>query len=138
MARKPSQYIELSGGLFEPGMVEGLYEAIGAGVKQIAEDFAVPVMMGFIEQGGFVKTRSLLLSVDSDFKQGDGRIGYAKVAPTDVWPKPKRPTRTWIARGERGGQKLRPGFNIFSRTATRVKQQNFEHEIADRIARLLE
>lgn len=136
MARKASQYIELSGPLFEGDVQDRIYDVIAKGIERIGEE-SQGVMMGFIQAGGFVKTGELLHSVDAKFKRQPGGIGFSKVMPTAVWPEKNRPTRTWIARGTRKGQKLRPGYDIFSRTATRMRQTGIVEQIADDIAKAL-
>lgn len=135
MARKGSQYIELSGPLFDDDAIAKFKDAVAWGIEELADE-ADDIMGSFIMQGGFVDTGRLLRSVDVDFIRTGGQIGYAKVLPTDVWPEPNRPTRTWIARGTRGGVKLRKQFDIFSRTSTRVRalDQSF---IADKISTVL-
>lgn len=135
MARKGSQYLELSGPLFDDDAIEKFKDAVAWGIEELADE-ADDIMGSFIMQGGFVDTGRLLRSVDADFIRTGGQIGYAKVLPTDVWPEPDRPTRTWIARGVRGGVKLRKQFDIFSRTATRVRSldQSF---IATKISTVL-
>lgn len=135
MARRPSQYIELSGPLFEEDAIANFRQAVREGIEDLAEE-ADDIMASHIAAGGLIDTGRLLRSVDIIYIRTGDQIGYAKIMPTDVWPEKDRPTRTWIARGVRGGVKLRKQYDIFSRTATRVRQidQSF---IADKIAEVL-
>lgn len=130
-------YVELDGPLFDPEVVKRFKAAVGAEIEAIGDD-AAGIMMGFVAAGGFVKTGRLLRSVTSEFRQTPGLIGYAKVYPTDVWPEPDRPTRTWISRGVRRGVKLRKAYDIFGRTTTRVKQQGVQQRVADAVQKVLE
>jgi hypothetical protein len=119
MARKPSEYVEVSGPLFEPDVVRRVKRAIGKGVEEVGEESA-GVMMGFIA-ARFMDTGAFMRSVESDFRQSGDNIGYAKVAPTAAWPEPGRPTKTWAETGQRGGKRLRKGAYIMRNTATRVR-----------------
>lgn len=135
MPRRPSQYIELSGPLFEDDVIARFKGAVAEGLQELADE-ADDIMASVIAAGGLIHTGRLLRSVDAQYIRTGTNIGYAKIVPTDVWPEPDRPTRTWITRGMRSGIKLRRGYDIFSRTATRVRQidQSF---IADMIAEAL-
>lgn len=135
MARRPTPYIELSGPLFEPDAIDKFRDAVAEGIEDLADE-ADDIMVSFIAAGGFIHSGRLLRSVDVDYIRRPGAIGYAKVWPTDVWPNASRPTRTWIARGVRGGVKMRKSYDIFARTATRVRQID-QQFIADKIANVL-
>jgi len=135
MARRPSTYIELSGPLFADDAIAKFKDAVAEGIQDLAEE-ADDIMASHIAAGGLIDTGRLLRSVDIIRVRSGGNIGYAYIAPTDVWPDADRPTRVWISRGTRRGVKLRKQYDIFSRTATRVRQidQSF---IADKIATVL-
>jgi hypothetical protein len=93
-------------------------------------------MASVIAQGGFVRTGTFLRSVSALAKHSGDAIGFEKIQPTGQWPAPGRPTLTWADRGTRKGLKLRKSLNIFSRTATGLRNidQGF---IADKIAEAL-
>lgn len=135
MARRPTPYIELSGPLFELDVIKRFNGAVRWGIEELANE-ADDIMASHIAKGGLIDTGRLLRSVDVTLVRSGDAVGYAKIMPTDVWPSPHRPTRTWIARGIRGGVKLRKQYDIFSRTATAVRRidQGF---IAERIAEVL-
>ena len=137
MARKPSEYIELSGPLFDADMTERVNDAIASGIKELGED-AQEIMVGFISQAGFVRTGAFISSTESHFKRrGRSEVGFARVSPMDVWSGAGgKPTKTWLARGTREGVKLRKGNNVWAKTATRVNAMKVER-IADKIAEAL-
>ena len=138
MARIQKQYIEIDGPLFDPDMVRRFKDAVAEGIEELADE-ADDIMASQILAGGFVRTRQFLESVDVVFiRSSPDVIGYAKILPTAVWPKPDRPTRTWIAYGQRRGVKLRGGFNIFARTATVLRRMQPEERIAKRVQTVLE
>lgn len=160
MPRKPSQYIELDGPLFDENMKHRFVIAVREGMEDLSEDLE-GVMAATISQGGFVKSGDFLRSVDSVQRyRGLDEVGYIKIYPMDSWSgtitlghagaKTKsgkarmtvtsvsssnhRPTRTWADRGTRRGVKLRKGLNIFSRTATagrNIDKQQFADKIAE-------
>lgn len=138
MPRKPNQYVELEGPLFDPNVIRNFKQAVAEGIEELADE-GQDVMMAQISAGGFVRTGQFLRSVDVVFtRSSQDVIGYAKVAPTAVWPDADRPTRTWIARGLRGGVKMRKSFDIFSRTTTVLRQMQPEERIAKRVQVVLE
>ena len=163
MARKKSEYIELDGPLFDADMTEKVNDAVAEGIEELGED-AAEIMVSFISAAGFVASGAFISSTDSVFKRsGRGVVGFAKVTPTDTWSgsitlghagattksgKAKlsvtsvssgnnRPPKTWLATGTRGGKKLRPGNNVWAKTATRVNAMKVQR-IADKIAKALE
>ncbi|MBI5289698.1 MAG: hypothetical protein HY873_12065 [Chloroflexi bacterium] len=138
MSRKPNQFIELDGPLFDPNVVRNFKQAVAEGIEELADE-GDDVMMAQISAGGFVRTGQFLRSVDVVFVRSSlDVIGYAKILPTAVWPDADRPTRTWIARGLRGGVKMRKGFDIFARTTTVLRQMQPEERIARRVQVVLE
>ena len=38
MARRPNQYIELSGPLFEPTLIKGFNDAVSEGIQELADE----------------------------------------------------------------------------------------------------
>ena len=116
-------------------MIRKFKDAVAEGIEELADE-ADDIMGSFILQSGHVDTGRLLRSVDVVYIRTGGAIGYAKVLPTDVWPDADRPTRTWIAHGQRKGVKLMKQFDIFSRTTTRVRSID-KSFIADKIAKVL-
>lgn len=121
LKRRPNEYIELSGVIFDPGVQRVFNDAVAEGIEELGVE-AVGVMMGFIQRGGFVDTGQFLQSVESQFvRAGGDTSGYAVVAPTAVWPEPDRPTRYFAERGVRGGVRLRKGIWLFRNTATRMR-----------------
>ena len=116
------KYIELDGPLFDPDVIKRFKDEVAEGIEEVGDE-AAGILAGFTANRGFVRS-------------GDA-IGYAKVAPTAVWPTAARPTRTWAERGVRNGVRLRKGLWLFRNTATRTRQLDFEHMFAERIRRAL-
>lgn len=138
MARRPNQYIEFEGPLFDPDVIRRFKDAVAEGIEELADE-GDDVMMAQIAKGGFVRTGQLLRSVDVVFvRRSRDVIGYAKILPTAVWPDPDRPTRTWIAHGVRRGVKMRRGFDIFTRTTTVLRRMQPAERIAARVQTVLE
>lgn len=83
--RKPNQYIELDGPLFDPGMIRLFNGAVYAGMAELADE-ADDIMAAQISAGGLVASGRLLRSVDIQTKRSSQDvIGYFKIEPTDVW-----------------------------------------------------
>jgi hypothetical protein len=122
MARK---YIELSGPLFDADVQSHINLGVAEGIEKLA-DTAAGILAGFVSAAGFVKTGAFLQSIDSKLVRSGNSVGYMKIAPTDVWPTPGRPTRTWFEAGTRGGKKLRKANGGFSKTTTRVNTMSYE------------
>lgn len=138
MARRPNQYVELEGPLFDPDVIARFKDAVAEGIEELADE-GDDVMMSQIAKGGFERTGQLLRSVDVVFvRRSRDVIGYAKILPTAVWPDPDRPTRTWLAHGVRSGTKLRRGFDFFTRTTTVLRRMQPEERIAARVQTVLE
>lgn len=137
MARKPSQYIELDGPLFEADMGLRVKDALAEGVEELGED-AAEIMVSLIARAGFVRTGAFISSTESIFKRrGRDEVGFARVTPSDSWKGVSgRPTKTWLARGERRGVKLRKGSDVWRQTTTRVNAMKYDF-IADKIAKVL-
>ena len=137
MPRKPSQFIELDGPLFDADMSLRVKDALAEGVKELGED-AAEIMVGFISQAGFIATGAFISSTESVFKRrGRAEVGFAKVTPSDSWKGVSgRPPKTWLARGTRGGVKLRKGSDVFRQTTTRVNAMKYDF-IAAKIAKAL-
>ncbi len=124
MARTPSQYIEVSGPLFEPDVLERFNRAVTEGLVELGDE-ASGILAGFVQQSGFVKTGAFIRSIDSQLKGDPLGIGYVVVAPTDVWPMHDRPTRTWYEQGRRKGVKLRKASGGFSKTRRRIRTMTY-------------
>jgi len=126
MARRVSQYLELSGPVFEGDAQRKLSDAISEGLEELG-DQAAGILAGYVSAAGFVKTGAFLKSIDSKLTRTGDSAGYVKVAPTDVWPAPNRPTRTWLEKGTRAGVKLRPAKGVFAKTRSRVNELGLAH-----------
>ena len=126
MPRKVSQYLELSGPVFEGDTQRKLSDAISEGLEELG-DQAAGILAGYVSAAGFVKTGAFLKSIDSKLTRTGDSAGYVKVAPTDVWPAPNRPTRTWLEKGTRAGVKLRPAKGVFAKTRSRVNELILAH-----------
>jgi len=138
MPRRPNQYIELDGPLFDPDIVQRFKDAVAEGIAELADE-GDDIMGSQILAGGFRRTGQLLASVDVVYvRSSKAAIGYAKILPTDVWPERDRPTRVWLSKGSRRGVKLRPGFDFFSRTTNVLKRLQPEERIAKRVQTVLE
>ncbi len=138
MPRRPNPYIELDGPLFDPNVIRNFKQAVAEGIEELAEE-GQDVMMAQISAGGFIRTGAFLRSVDVVFvRSSQDVIGYAKILPTATWPDSDRPTRTWIARGLRGGVKMRKSFDIFARTTNVLRQMQPQERIAKRVQAVLE
>jgi hypothetical protein len=130
-----SKYLEVTGPLFSPDVAREFNKAVNAGLEELGDE-AAGILAGFVSQGGFEKTGAFLRSIDSKLTSQGGEVGFVKVAPTDVWPTPNRPTRTWFESGVRGGKKLRKGIGGFSKTTTRVNGMSYD-KIESKIAGVL-
>lgn len=126
MPRKVSQYLELSGPVFEGDTQRKLSDAISEGLEELG-DQAAGILAGYVSAAGFVKTGAFLKSIDSKLTRTGDAAGYVKIAPTDVWPEPNRPTRTWLEKGTRAGVKLRPAKGVFAKTRSRVNELSLAH-----------
>ena len=126
MPRKVSQYLELSGPVFEGDTQRKLSDAISEGLEELG-DQAAGILAGYVSAAGFVKTGAFLKSIDSKLTRTGDAAGYVKVAPTDVWPEKGRPTRTWLEKGTRAGVKLRPAKGVFAKTRSRVNELSLAH-----------
>jgi len=135
MVKKPNIYVEISGDLFEPNVVARLHDAIAQGLEDLGDESA-GIMASVISRGGFVKTGAFLTSIDSIGKRTSGP-GYVSVAPTDVWPAPNRPTRTWAETGTRNGVKLRKGIGVFRNTAKQTQGMAYDRFFVDKIVEAL-
>lgn len=130
------KYIELDGPLFDPDVIKRFKDEVAEGIEEVGDE-AAGILAGFTANRGFVRSGMFLRSISSEFVRSGDAIGYAKVAPTAVWPTAARPTRTWAERGVRNGVRLRKGLWLFRNTATRTRQLDFEHMFAERIRRAL-
>lgn len=131
MPPRKTEYIELSGPLFEPDVIDRFHDAVAEGIEDLAEQ-GEDILTQFVAQAGFIDTGSFISSIGVEVKRSRG-AGYATVRPTAVWPNPGRPTRTWLERGTRKGAKLRTANRPFSKTKTRLRQvgvKGFESRIA--------
>lgn len=61
---------------------------------------------------------------------------YSRSATTSAGS--NRPTHAWLIKGMRGGKKLRPGYNFYSRTATAVKRLDYNGMVGKHIMGVLE
>lgn len=132
--RKPNQYIELDGPLFDARMVRHFHDAVAEGMEEMADDGA-SILGAAISQRGFVRTGAFLRSIDTIGKRTnkDSSAGYMQIAVTDAWPEPGRPPKTWFERGTRKGVRLRTGGYGFRKTATALKRLDFEQYFGGRI-----
>lgn len=139
MPKKPSQYIELSGPLFEDDVIRKFNDAVAEGMEDLGDEGA-SILGAAISQRGFVGTGSFLRSVDTLAKRTDkdASAGYVAVVVTDAYPEPGRPTRTWFERGTRKGIRLRTGGYGFRKTADRLKAFDFEQFFGARIREALD
>ena len=64
MPRKVSQYLELSGPVFEGDTQRKLSDAISEGLEELG-DQAAGILAGYVSAAGFVKTGAFLKSIDS-------------------------------------------------------------------------
>jgi hypothetical protein len=112
-----------------------LHRGLGRFIEALGEE-TQGVMMGFIA-ARFSDTGAFLRSVESTFTQKVGASGYAKIAPTAVWPEHNRPTREWAETGRRRGVRLRKGSYIFRNTATRMRQMEMQSRAMPHILREL-
>jgi len=124
--RKPSKYLELDGPIFDPAVQREMNDAIAEGLDELG-DQAAGILAGYVSAAGFVKTGAFLQSIDSKLTRTGDSAGYVKIAPTDVWPAPNRPTRTWLERGTRAGVKLRPAKGSFAKTRSRLNEMTYDH-----------
>lgn len=140
MARKIGKYLEVDGGLFaEDGGERAFKDALAKGIKEQGEK-AKEIMVGFIAATPFVDSGDYISSVEATFKRsGPSVVGFALIETTDDWQNrgKGRPTDTWLARGERGGKKLRKGSDVFTKTSNRVKDNSYT-EIEHAIVRALD
>ena len=138
MPKKPHQYIELSGPLFEDDAIRKLNDAVAEGMEELGDEGA-SILGAAISQRGFVKTGAFLRSIDTIAKRSDKdrSAGYVAVAVTDSYPSPGRPTKTWFERGTRRGVRLRTGGYGFRKTADRLKSFDFEQLFGSRIREAL-
>lgn len=135
MARRPSEYIELSGPLFDPATIAKFEDALGGGIEELGE-LGAEILQGTIAAANFIDSGEFISSVTSIYKQERG-AGFALVKPTAVWPEPGRPTRTWFERGTRRNVKLRKGGGGFAKTRTRLRTVGLGPVFEDRIERAL-
>ena len=134
MPRRPNQYIELDGPLFDPNVIANFKGAVSDGLGELAQDGA-EILQSYIYQAGFIDSGHFVSDVEVVKVQTRG-IGYYKVAPFHQWPAKGRPPRIWVERGTRRGVKLRPGRTPFAKTRTRLRQRGLG-EIASRITKVI-
>lgn len=85
MAPRRTQYIELSGPIFEDDVARKFNGAVYAGMEEIADE-GDDIMAAQIAAGGFVDTGRLLRSVDILTKRSSQDVtGYFAITPTDTW-----------------------------------------------------
>lgn len=53
-----------------------------------------------------------------------GKMRAANVYNVSSSTNVSRPTKTWVSRGVRSGQKLRPGYDFYARTATALRRMD--------------
>lgn len=134
--RRIGKYLEVEGGLFAVNMKPRFNDAMSEGIQDVAE-LGEEIMVSFISAAGFIDTGDFVSSVETTYKRrSDHVIGYAEIAPRAVFPKPDRPTQTWLQDGVRKGQKLRKGYNVAGRTATRIRAFSYE-TVAAKVAAVL-
>ncbi len=165
MARRPTQYIEISGPLFESDVIRRFNDAVYSGMEEMADE-GDDIMASQIAAGGMMDTGRLLRSVDIITKRASQDvIGYYAITPTDTWKgavtltkvgtkkgkkgkrvgvyhvgvvtNDSRPTKTWLAHGTRRGVRLRRGYNFYARTATALRRMDPHAIIAPYIAEAL-
>lgn len=139
MPRRPSQYIELSGPLFEDDAVRRLYDAVAEGMEELGDEGA-SILGAAVSQRGFVRTGAFLRSIESVAKRADkdASPGYVAVVVQDAYPAPGRPPRTWFERGTRRGIRLRTGGWGFRKTATALRAFDFEQYFGSKIREALD
>jgi len=124
MARRPNQYVELDGPIFDKDVRKRVKGGIAQGIAaltELGEEIAVQYV-----HASFYDTGTFAANIKGTVKRSKG-AGYGKVA-MDVqgrWPTPDRPTATWMETGMRAGVKLRKGTYAFRKTRTRVNAERF-------------
>lgn len=138
MASLRTQYIEISGPLFEDDAVRRMHDAVAEGMEELGDEGA-SILGAAISQRGFVNTGQFLRSIETIAKRQnpDDTAGYVAVSVGDAWPAPDRPTKTWFERGTRKGVRLRTGGYGFRKTATALRAMDFELIFLRRIASAL-
>lgn len=139
MPRKPSQYIELSGPLFDDDVIRKFNDAVADGMEELGEEGA-SILGAAVLQRNFVKTGRFLRGIEAQAKRTSPgtTAGYVAVTVADgAWPEKDRPTKTWFERGTRNGVRLRTGGYGFRKTADRLKSFDFEQYFGGRIREAL-
>lgn len=138
MARRPAQYIEISGPLLEGNAVRLFHDAVAEGMEELGDEGA-SILGAAILQRGFVRTGRFLRSIETVAKRAnpDSSAGFVKVGVGGTWPESDRPTKTWFERGTRRGVRLRTGGYGFRKAATALRAMDFDPIFAQRIAEAL-
>lgn len=138
MPRRPNQYIELSGPLFDDDVIRKFNDAVADGMEELGDEGA-DILGASILQRGFVRTGAFLRSVETIAKRTDkdASAGIVTVSVTDAYPNPGRPPKTWFEKGTRNGVRLRTGGYGFRKTADRLKGFDFEQYFGGRIREAL-
>jgi len=142
--RKLSPYIEVSGPLFESGLVQDVKDAAWEGMKELGDE-GVGIMMGFVEAGGFRRTGEFLRDIEAEeHRDKANAIGWIKLYPPHQWPAADRPTRTWMEEGRRGNRlqggtrvRLTKGVGAFRKTAQRLNAMKYDQFILPHMLRAL-
>lgn len=139
MAPRRTQYIELSGPIFEDDVARRFHDAVAEGMEELGDEGA-SILGAAISQRGFVKTGRFLRGVDTIAKRADkdNSAGFVAIVIADgAWPN-GGPTKTWFERGTRRGVRLRTGGYGFRKTATALRGHDFEQYFGGRIREALD
>lgn len=138
MARRPTQYIEISGPLFESDAIRRMHDAVAEGMEELGDEGA-SILGTAILQRGFVNTGRFLSEIETIAKRQNPNesAGYVAVSVGGTWPEKDRPTKTWYERGTRRGVRLRTGGYGFRKTATALRAMDFDPIFTRRISEAL-
>lgn len=137
MARaRRSTFLEVSGPLFEASTSE-IKAALAAGMRELGE-VGVPIMQEYIRANGFVRTGAFVGSVHVEVHRSRG-AGWVKVYPDAAFPRPGRPSRTWMETGVRRGSRpaKRTGGYAFRKTARRLNAMKYDGFVLPRLVEAL-
>lgn len=138
MARRLTQYIEISGPLLEGHAARLLHDAVAEGMEEMGEEGA-SVLGAAVLQRGFVRSGRFLRSIEALAKRQspNDSAGYVAVKFTDAYPEPGRPPVTWFERGTRKGVRLRTGGYGLRKSATALRAMDQDAIFVGRISEAL-
>lgn len=140
MARRPRVTYELDqvGPFFMPGRKQRVKGALAEGVQDVGKR-GEELYRGFVIGGGFTDTGAFADSITSDFRRrSKDVVGYAKVEVQDSYPKPGRPTATWMERGTRRGVRLRKGIRAGNKSARQLRKLDFSQIFGGRLLKRMQ